>query len=263
VRSTYFRGLVACACALGHLACAVDPQAPEADAGPSVSLGDAGFFDAPEPDGKKSLVDGGYAGPDGSVLRADRFATTVVSSAYGDCAGFGLPSMPDVVLGPPVGAGALAGGLDVVSLGFEGELVLSFEPNAIVDGAGADFIVFENAFWAGGDPTRPAAELAEVSVSDDGVTWKTFPCTPGPGPDHGTCAGWRPVYASPGNGISPVDPETAGGDPFDLAELGVASARFVRIRDRGTVACPSDPASKPTTVGFDLDAVAIVHAKMP
>ena len=54
--------------------------------------------------------------------------------------------MPDIVLGPPVGGGALAGSLDVVSLGFSGEIVLCFEPNAIVDGPGADFIVFENAF---------------------------------------------------------------------------------------------------------------------
>lgn len=228
-----------------------------------LSLGDAGFADATEPSGGKVLVDGGYAGPGGSVLRADRFVTNVVSSTYGDCAGFGLPSMPTVVLGPPVGAGALAGGLDVVSLGFQGEVVLSFEPNAIVDGQGADFIVFENAFWAGGDPERPAAELADVSVSDDGVTWKTFPCVPGAGPPYGSCAGWRPVYSSPRNGVSAVDPEVAGGAPFDLADVGLTRARFVRIRDLGTVACPSDPASKLTTVGFDLDAISLVHALTP
>jgi hypothetical protein len=245
------------------LACSSDPAATEADAGPVVSLGDAGFFDAPEPEGGKVAVDGGYEGPDGSVLRADRFVTTVVSTAYGDCAGFGMPSMPGVVLGPPAGAGSLAGGLDVLSLGYKGEIVVSFEPGSIVDGPGADFIVFENAFWAGGDPNRPTAELADVSVSDDGVTWKTFPCTAGAAPPYGSCAGWRPVHSAPSNGISPVDPSVAGGDPFDLAEVGVASARFVRIRDLGTVTCPSSPGSKSTTVGFDLDAVAVVNAAAP
>jgi hypothetical protein len=226
-------------------------------------LGQEGYVDGSAPDGAKLVVDGGYAGPDGSVLRADRFVTKVVSFLPGDCAGFGLPSMPDVVFGPPVGAGSGSGSLDVVSLGFRGEIVLSFEPNAIVDGPGADFLVFENAFWAAGNPEHPAAELAEVSVSEDGVTWKTFPCTPGPGPTYGTCAGWRPVYSAPGDGTSPVDPATAGGDPFDLSDLGLTHARFVRVRDLGTVACPANPANKPTTNGFDLDAIAIVNAQTP
>jgi hypothetical protein len=252
---------VALGCATAAVACSSDPGASGADATPPISLGDGGFFDARDPDARHVAVDGGFAGPDGSVLRADRFVTNVVSVTYGDCAGFGLTSMPAVVEGPPAGGGALAGSLDVVSLGFKGELVLSFEPNAIVDGPGADFIVFENTFWAGGDPSRPAAELADVSVSEDGVTWKTFPCSPASGPPYGTCAGWRPVYTSPGNEISPVDPSVAGGDPFDLAELGLKTARFVRIRDLGTIECPSNPANKSTTVGFDLDAVALVHAK--
>lgn len=252
------------ACTSLPLACSSDPEAsPAADGGPGISLGDAGFLDAPDPDGSKIVVDGGFAGPDGSVIRIDRFVTTVVKFTPGDCAGFGLTQMPTVVLGPPVGAGAFSGGLDVVTLGVGGELVLGFDSNAIVDGPGADFIVFENAFWAAGDPARPTAELAEVSVSDDGVTWKAFPCTVGPGPMYGSCAGWRPVYSAPGNGISPVDPATAGGEPYDLADIGVTSAKFVRLRDLGTVACPSNPANKSTTVGFDLDAIAIVNAKTP
>jgi hypothetical protein len=228
-----------------------------------VSLGDAGFLDAPERDASKVVVDGGFEGPDGSIVRIDRFVTKVVSATYGDCAGFGLTSMPEVVLGPPVGSGTMSGSLDVVSLGYKGEIVVGFEPNAIVDGPGADFLVFENAFWAGGDPERPATDLGEVSVSDDGITWKAFPCMVGPGPAYGSCAGWRPVYSAPGNGISAVDPSVAGGDPYDLADVGLATARFVRIRDLGTGECPADPAKKSTTVGFDLDAVAIVNAKNP
>ena len=255
--------LLAALLSVAPLACSSEDPGSSADAGPFISLGDGGFLDAPEPDGSKIVVDGGYAGPDGSVLRADRFVTKVVSFTPGDCAGFGLPAMPGVVVGPPVGAGSVAGSLDVVSLGHKGELVVSVEPNAIVDGPGVDFVVFENAFWAAGDPERPTAELAEVSVSDDGVTWKTFPCAQGPGPTYGSCAGWHPVYSAPGNGISPVDPTRAGGDPFDLADVGVAIARFVRIRDIGTVTCPANPADKSTTVGFDLDAVAVVNAQLP
>jgi hypothetical protein len=115
------------------------------------------------------------------------------------------------------------------------------------------------------------AEPGEVSVSDDGVTWRTFPCTPtvdlqasdgtGTAPPYGQCAGWRAVYSTPQNGISPLDPAVAGGDPFDLATIGVTHARYVKIVDRTSESCPAAGADKPDTNGFDLDAVAIVHAE--
>ena len=56
--------------------------------------------------------------------------------------------------------------------------------------------------------------------------------------------------------LSPVatDPNDAGGDGFDLAALGVTQARFVRIRDSGK------NRYGPPSGGFDLDAIAIVHA---
>ncbi len=47
--------------------------------------------------------------------------------------------------------------------------------------------------------------------------------------------------------------DLAGGDAFDLAELGLSTARFVRIIDSGT----SDYTG--TSGGFDLDALAVVH----
>jgi hypothetical protein len=199
------------------------------------------------------------AGDEGG-LAADRFVTGVVSFTPGPCAGFGASRMPGVVEGPPEGGGALQGSLDVVSLGVGGEIVLSFAPNAIVDGPGVDFIVFENPFDIGGDPQKPTAEPGEVSVSDDGVTWATFPCTATSYP-YGSCAGWHVVYSAKGNGISPVDPATAGGDPFDLADLGVTQARFVRIRDRSNEVCPDAGATM--SAGFDLDAVSIVNALIP
>jgi hypothetical protein len=193
-------------------------------------------------------------------LAADRFVTGVVSFTPGPCAGFGAAAMPGIVEGPPQGGGALRGGTDVVSLGVGGEIVLSFAPDGIIDGPGVDFIVFENAFDVGGDPQTPYAEPGEVSVSDDGVTWATYPCTAASYP-YGECAGWHVVYSAPGNGVSPVDPAAAGGDPFDLADLGVTHARFVRIRDRSNEACTG--AGETTSAGFDLDAVSIVNADAP
>lgn len=216
-----------------------------------------------DPSGAASATDAGAVdlGGDGDggsdaggpSVRADRFATKVVSFTPGACAGFGAAKMPDVVLGPPKGAPGGQGGTDVVSLGTGGEIVLSFEPNAVVDGPGTDLLVFENAFVVSGT-SQVYAEPAEVSVSDDGVTWSTFPCT-ATEPPWGSCAGWHPVTQA-GPNVSPVDPAEAGGDPFDLADLGVTRARFVRIRDKGHQDC----AAGQTTNGFDLDAIAAVNA---
>lgn len=245
-------------------ACSAEPAGDGAgapDAG--ISLGEpTPVEDATAPSGDKPRVDGGFAAGEAGVVRADRFATEVVRFAPGPCAGFGATSMPGIVSGPPEGAGTLQGSYDVVSLGAGGEIVLGFGDNAIVDGPGVDFLVFENAFYANGDPAQIAADLGEVSVSEDGTTWVSFPCTPGASPPYGACAGWRPVLSSSKNGISPFDPAAAGGDPYDLADVGLARVRFVRIRDMFRTTCPAEGA-RPTNYGFDLDAIAIVNAATP
>jgi hypothetical protein len=185
-----------------------------------------------------------------------RFATGVVSHEFGPGQNIGQEYFPEWVLGPPKGEGACQGATtDVVSLGNGGFVVLEFAGNAIVDGPGPDFIVFENAFGVNCDLSNIFAELATVSVSNDGVTWTDFPCT-ATKPPYGQCAGTHAVYANADtNTIDPTDPSVSGGDPFDLADIGVTRARFVRITDRVD------------TTGlngvFDLDAVSIVHPFCP
>jgi hypothetical protein len=182
-----------------------------------------------------------------------RTASCVEAFTPGEGAGWGMDAFPEIVFGEPKGAGLSAGSLDVLSLGKEGEIVLGFGGNAIVDGEGIDFIVFENAFYVGGDPEKIFKELGEVSVSEDGVSWVPFPCHDSASPYDG-CAGWHPVLANAGAGVSAFDPEEAGGDPFDLADIGLASARFVRIRDISRFGAADN-------AGFDLDAVALVNAQ--
>jgi hypothetical protein len=64
------------------------------------------------------------------------------------------------------------------------------------------------------------------------------------------------VLANPDqNDIDPLDPEAAGGDAFDLAELGLEFVRYVRLEDM--------PDDAPDIRTFDLDAVAIVNAGCP
>ncbi len=190
---------------------------------------------------------------DGRVIGGP-FATRVVSFTAGAGANFGHAYLPDVVLGPPVGSGDQRGGTDVVSLGLGGEIVLSIE-GGIVDGPGDDFIVFENAFVVMGVEGRTWDELGEVSVSEDGERWVTFPCDPHGARPHTGCAGWNPVYSNPVNGLPPSDPRVSGGDVFDLATVHVSSASFVRIRDLATQG-PMPPSS-----GFDLDAVGVIHSR--
>jgi hypothetical protein len=182
-----------------------------------------------------------------------RFISCVVSFDPGPGAGFGESRFPEIIYGPPEAPG-VGGSLDVLSLGRGGSIVFGFGGNAVVDGPGPDLIIFENPFLYG-DPPVPFAELGEVSASEDGVTWATFPCKQD-GPPYPGCAGWNPVLSSSKNGISPLDPAAAGGDPFDLADVGLASARFVRVRDLSNY-------GGPPSAGFDLDAVAVVNAMVP
>jgi hypothetical protein len=182
-----------------------------------------------------------------------RFASCVLSFEPGEGAGHGQDAFPDIVYGPPKGAGTSMGSLDTLSLGRGGEIAFGFGGNAIVDGPGPDFLIFENAFYIAGNPDAVFAEPGEVSVSEDGVSWTTFPCASQGYPYTG-CAGWHPVLASADNGVSPFDPTAAGGDAFDLADVGLTRARYVRIRDVSM-------AGAAPTAGFDLDAAAIVHAE--
>lgn len=200
---------------------------------------------------------GGAGGHDDEVSYPETlpYARSVESFSPGEGAGFGESLLPDVVLGPPRGKGDEAGSLDVLSLGLAGEIVLGFGDRAISDEAGPDFVVFENAFWPGGDASQVYAELGEVSVSQDGETWLTFPCDSdgdGQGRFSG-CAGATPTKKYDPLAVLPLEPEQTGGDAFDLADLELESASFVRIVDLATLGQTGNSS------GFDLDAVGLTH----
>ncbi len=183
------------------------------------------------------------------------YATEVVAFTPGQNAGFGSENMPDVALGPPVSHGPAQGSLDVVSLGVGGEIVLGFSPREIIDGPGFDIVVFENAFWVGGDSNNPFAELGEVSVSADGIEWYGWTCdtTPEKAPWPG-CAGWQPALEYNACTLLPLDVARSGGAGFDLSdlELSIEAVRYVRIRDLST-------AGGAPSAGFDVDAVGLVN----
>lgn len=217
----------------------------------------------------------------------DPYADSVTSYTIGPNGGYpGTSFLPGVVIGPPKGTGLFQGGLDVFSLGFGGVMVLRFDNNVIVDGDGADFTVFENAFLAFNGATltieRPFADPAIVSVSQNGTTWYPFPCQLTTNPPAGIfypgCAGVYPVLSNANNPSTPhasiptqgdigdliglplipaPQPGGAGGDSFDLATVGLSWARYVRVQDANYVT--GDPYG-PNNAGADIDALTAIHS---
>jgi len=199
------------------------------------------------------------------------FATSVASaSAAGDpwldrvrrfepgtSAGFGADKLPAVVLGPPQGAGAVQGSLDVVSLGNGGVIEVRFADNAVVDGAGEDLAIYENAFHAGDENGPLFTEFAFVEVSRDGRNWKAFPYDAQTGEG---LAGRAPVYANSANAVDPLSAQ-GGGDRFDIGAVGLDYVTAVRITDAGNLMDDvGNHSYAGTKGGFDLDAAAALHS---
>ena len=179
-----------------------------------------------------------------------------VESFTPEGAEFGQDRFPQVVFGPPQAGAGGTGSVDVLSLGCGGEVTLYFDAPAIVDGPGPDFIVFENPLPAG---TSTFVEPARVLISADGLTWHAFPCDPANTSPPIGCAGIARVFAGPDNTLDPTDPATAGGDAFDLAQLGLGEARYVRLLDVGETYYGARTWCGGGGGGFDLDAIAVVH----
>ena len=210
----------------------------------------------------------------------DPHADDVASFVPGTGAGYGQSELPEVVTGPPEGLGLFLGGLEVLSLGIGGVIELEFTDNVILDGPGVDFTVFENSFLTLvlGIVGDPFSEPGRVSVSQDGTTWFVFEaCSTAPldPPLHPGCAGVFPTLSDALDpetehpsiptetpitdliGLSAGQialPEGSGGDSFDLQDVGLTWARFVRIEDVGP------GMGQAGTVGFDLDAVTAVNS---
>jgi len=224
-----------------------------------------------------------------SLARArtvDCFADRVVSYSAQFVppeSGLRVPELPGIVLGPPGDSLPNTGSTSTVSLGHGGWILLEMTDNVIVDGPGPDFIVFENAFFKTFVPTDPNqaysvfAEPGSVAVSADGITFHQFAYDPNAlqfvGQDATPSsalpmlrglAGITPTFT--GNWTIPDDPDAwdaagrggvsgAGGDAFDLAVVGLSTARYVLITDLGLNTGFAGPAE-----GFDLDSVVALNS---
>jgi hypothetical protein len=231
------------------------------------------------------------------AYNGDPFADRVTTYTIGAGGAYGQSSLPNNVLGPPHGSENPKEPEDraehLLSLGDQGAIILEFTDNVCVDKPGPDLAVFENVFADDSDMLGSYfIETATVSVSEDGVHFFTFPCDFNKPLAEATkvgeryfftpalfsgLAGAHPTFASYENGVSPTDPAVSGGDFFDLADVGLTGARFVKIVDTGRPGTPTqtldddgdaiddtgngsyDPIIK--KFGFDLDAVAAIHSE--
>ena len=140
----------------------------------------------------------------------------------------------------------------IVSLGKGGYIVLTFDP-PLADKPGPDFIVFENAFRYGNGQVFD--EWMIVRVSPDGEVWYTFPYDSLTGRG---LAGRTPTGCEgcPPGSINWQDPIQAGGDAYDLADVGLEWARYVRVED-------ATHFQTPDRLSADLDGVVAIHQLPP
>jgi len=211
-----------------------------------------------------------HAGP--YAPAAGQAGSTAISQSSPDIVGWAM-GYRDYVPGanadasfqtPTKALGAATGvATDVVVLGDSGRITLTFA-GAITNGAGADFAVFENSF------SDTFVELAWIEVSSNGSNFFRFPNFS--------------ETVNPVGSFADLDPTNldglAGkyrggyGTPFDLdifrtvPGIDVNAVRYVRIVDIVGDGTAKDSLGRsiydphPTAIsgGFDLDAVAVLHA---
>ncbi|MCF0206415.1 MAG: T9SS C-terminal target domain-containing protein [Bacteroidales bacterium] len=162
-----------------------------------------------------------------------------------------------------------------VSLGDGGSVTLQFD-SPIINGAGPDFAVFENALFVPPNQRDIVfAELAFVEVSSNGVDFARFPAYSSAPTDAqiGTFGAVPMAYYHNFPGVFPV----MYGYPFDLDDIsdpnvdvnyithirlidvvGSVNPDFASYDSQGNIV--NDPFPTPFhSSGFDLDAVGVIH----
>lgn len=191
---------------------------------------------------KESLQGSGTNSTQASAATAfpDVFVADTVTAAPGNT-GSGFYDQNKAINGIR-GSGNIGGSLDVFSLdnsGTSAYIVLSWAGKKIKNGTGADFIVYENAFYQSGNPAQRFMDLLFVEVSNDNINYCGF------APDYTAAsettysnnpanwprfAGRNPVlYNVDSNNLSAAqlfqdndangEPDLGGGDPYDLDNL--------------------------------------------
>ncbi len=250
------------------------------------ALDEAGDFAPPPADALAPLTLRPFIlGKSDGSTNADPHADGIADYSPLSSSAHGSHDLPRA-LGPPTGIST-----DTVSLGASatngGSITVTFEDNIITNGPGPDFTVFENPFINYSNAIQAGdtfIEPAILSVSQDGITFHTFPFdyiphylddgitqnTESPYAYATGFAGITPTSRQIGS-LDPTNPAISGGDQFDLATLGLEWIRYIRITATGDNrltdingdsvrhTAKTNALSGETTSGFDLDAVTAIH----
>jgi len=187
------------------------------------------------------------------ISLSDPWADKVVSFTKGSDQEFESGFYPDNVLGElnkNIIKNFVKCGFPVdefLSLGSGGEIILQFEDNKIIDGTGTDFTIFGNAIPVSDEPgAEISRKTAIVSVSQDGNNWYQFPY------DISELTGFCGVTPTL-DPMSPGDPSVSGGDSFDLSDVGLSWASYIKIKDSGDIVNDNGI--------FAIDAVIAVNSQ--
>ena len=203
------------------------------------------------------------------IASANAFAGTFIDTVYSfkpgtvQFVGQSEEYFPMNIFGPPAANATrfvpASAPEDVCSIGIEGEIIVGLKSGIIHNGIGNDFIIFENAFERIFD-SAIFAEPAVIAVSQNGTDFIEFPY------DEWTLNGLAGKTPTNG-GENPFDYLLAGGDAFDLEDLGLDYITHIKIRDISQIVSKSTdhPYYQPEfmVTGFDLDAVAILYPQAP
>lgn len=195
----------------------------------------------------------------------------------------GWLDIADKSLGQPeLGDTAAATGpydLSLLSLGDSGVAVLTFE-DAIRNGNGPDFVVFENGFANPLNPAEAYLELAFVEVSSDGEHFVRFPAV---SHTQDTVQVDNFTYSDASLMHNLAGKYIAGyGTPFDLEDLadsmgidlnrithirivdviGTLDTAFANYDSEGHIINEAYPTPYPSG-GFDLNAVGVINNDAP
>ncbi|HEY3413104.1 MAG TPA: dockerin type I repeat-containing protein [Armatimonadota bacterium] len=226
------------------------------------------------------------------------FATKVL--AYSGVNGVsGYTSHPEYAIGPPSTSASpiVPDNSSVFSFGWGGFITLGFDKPITNDPrhpGGYDFIVFGNAFYAGGDPAAPYREPGYVEVGVDptglhqynvGVKWYWLKGSPAPASVSGfpiappgwtdTVIGYADCTPTDGSGdplvpsdpyAASITPGSAGGDAFNL-DWAVDANNLLAHLDYADFVRVTCAVNALTNLGnpysTEVDAVSLVRPRVP
>jgi hypothetical protein len=208
-------------------------------------------------DAKIKLVDG--------VEKDDVYVGYAFADIVKDYNGVENKSFPkEYALNGVRGSGDKAGSLDVFVVGEEKYVVFEWKGKSIINGNGIDFKVFENGFYVTGDKKRMSLDLGTVEVSKDGTNWLAFPVSYDKKEKKNSPIGKKgfvgltPVYTNIDNNFIKPNLNEAGGDGFDLSDVGIKegeSIKYIKVIDGGS----SYPDGQIESNGIDIDGVCAFY----